>query len=188
LKKVCRQRAGEEEFVLKIAAAGLLLMCLMLLSVPSSAQLIPHGNAYAGVSYESSDYVINRYSFRGWNGSVEMMPFPRLLHLGFVLDASGYYRSGITQYNAFIGPRLSYNYGRWRPFVHLMAGAQRVNSSGTVNDPIAFDGGGGVDYKLSGFWVFKNFSWRAQGDYVKFRFLSANQNAVRASTGLVWRF
>ena len=172
----------------KFAAAGLALLCLMLLSAPVSAQLLPHGNVYAGVSYEHSDYVINNYSLRGWNGSFEDIPFPRLLHLGVVIDASGFYRTGLQQYNALLGPRWSFTHGRWRPFVHVMGGVQHVDSSGTINNPIAIDGGGGVDYKLSGFWIFKNFSWRVQGDYVHTRFLSANQSAERVSTGLVWRF
>jgi hypothetical protein len=174
--------------VSKIASAGLAVLCLMLFSAPMSAQLIPHGNVYAGVSYEHSDYVINRYSFRGWNGSFEDLPFPRLLHFGVVIDASGFYRSGITQYNFLLGPRYSFTYGKWRPFVHVMGGVQRVNSSGQMNNPIAIDGGAGVDYKLSNFFIFKNFSWRIQGDYVHTRFLSANQSAIRGSTGLVWRF
>ena len=172
----------------KIAAAGLAVLCLMLLPIPMSAQLLPHGNVYVGASYEHSDYVINRYSLRGWNASVEDIPFPRLLHLGVVLDGSGFYRSGLQQYNLLIGPRWSFQHGKWRPFVQAMGGLQRVNSSGTINNPIAIDAGGGVDYKLSGFWIFKNFSWRLQGDYVHTRFLSANQSALRGSTGLLWRF
>lgn len=160
----------------------------MLFAVPASAQLIPRGNVYGGVSYEHSDYVINRYSFRGWEGSVEDIPFPRLLHLGVVIDSTGFYRSGITQYNFLLGPRYSFTVGKWRPFVHVMGGAQRINSSGTINNPVAIDGGGGVDYKLSNFLFLKNFSWRVQGDYVHTRFLSANQVGIRVSTGLVWRF
>jgi hypothetical protein len=175
-------------FVLKIAAVGLSVLCLMLVSVPMSAQFIPHGNVYGGVSYEDSDYVINQYTFRGWNASVEDIPFPRLLHLGVVIDASGFYRKGLQQYNLLLGPRYSFTYGRWRPFVHVLGGVQRVNSSGTLNNPIAIDGGGGVDYKLSSFWIFKNFSWRMQADYVHTRFLSANNSAIRGSTGFVWRF
>ena len=48
----------------------------------------------------------------------------------------------------------------------------------------AVDVGGGLDYKLP----FRNFSWRVQGDYVHTRYLSAEQNDVRGSTGIVWRF
>jgi hypothetical protein len=170
--------------VSKTAAAVLALVCLALFSIPMSAQLIPHGNVYAGVSYSQSTYVINTQSYRGWNGSGEAIPFARYTHLGFVLDASGFYRSGITQYNFLLGPRLAVTFGKWRPFVHAMGGIQRVSSSGNTYNPVAVDIGGGTDYKI----FFKNFSWRLQGDYLRTHYLSATQNDYRASTGLVWRF
>jgi hypothetical protein len=170
--------------VSKTAAAVLAFVCLTLFSIPMSAQLIPHGNAYAGVSYGQSEYVINKQSYRGWNGSVEAIPFARYTHIGFVLDASGFYRSGITQYNFLAGPRLAASFGKWRPFVHAMGGIQRVSSSGNIYNPVAVDVGGGTDYKI----FFKNFSWRVQGDYLRTHYLSATQNDYRASTGLVWRF
>lgn len=168
----------------KTAAAVLAFVGLTLFSIPMSAQLIPNGNVYAGVSYGQLTDVVNKQSYRGWNGSAEDIPFARFSHFGFVLDASGFYRSGITQYNLFAGPRVATNFGKWRPFVHAMGGIRRVNSSGIINNPVAYDIGGGADYKL----FFKNFSWRIQGDYMRSRYQSANQNDYRASTGIVWRF
>jgi hypothetical protein len=170
--------------VSKIAAAVFAFVGMTLFSIPMSAQLIPTGNVYAGISYGQLTDVINVQSYRGWNGSVEAMPFPVHPHLGFVLDASGFYRSGVTQYNLLLGPRLSTTYGRWRPFAQAMGGIQRVNSNGSTFNPIAWDIGGGVDYKLG----FKNFSWRLQGDYLHTHHLSADQNDYRISTGIVWRF
>ena len=105
--------------------------------------------------------VINKQSYRGWEGSFEAIPFTRFPRLGLVGDASGFYRKGVTQYNFLAGPRFSVNYGKWRPFVHAMAGIRHVNSFSFVYNPIAIDVGGGADYKLP----FKNFSWRVQGDY-----------------------
>lgn len=173
----------------KTAAAVLAFVAFAVFSVPMSAQLLPNGNVYAGGSYGQLTNVTNTQSYRGFNGSVEMFPFARLSHLGFVLDGSGFYRKGVqglsvTQYNAFIGPRLSTNRGNWRPFVHAMAGIKHVDSSGNIYNPITIDVGGGFDYKLP----FKNFSWRVQGDYMHSRFLSAYQDDFRASTGIVWRF
>lgn len=173
----------------KIAAAVLVLVALTLFSIPMSAQLLPSGNVYAGVSYGQLSNVVkvNQQSYRGWNGSVEAFPIVRFRHLSFVVDASGYYRSNathITQYNFLGGPRLSTNLGKWRPFVHAMAGIRRINSGGFISDPLGIDIGGGTDYKL----FFKNFSWRVQGDYLRSHYQSANQNDYRASTGLVWRF
>ena len=168
----------------KTAAALLALLALTLLSKPLSAQILPRGNVYGGVSYGQFVDVVNQQAYRGWNGSAEDLPFSRFSYLGIVLDASGYYRTGVTQYNAVLGPRLSATYGKWRPFVHAMGGGQRVNSSGIINTHLGLDFGGGADYKL---W-FKNFSWRLQGDYIRSHYYSANQNAYRASTGIVWRF
>jgi hypothetical protein len=170
--------------VLKIAAAVLAFFCLALSSTRVSAQILPRGNVYAGVSYGAFTDVINRQSYRGWNGSGEWLPFGRLPHIGFVLDASGYYRTGVVTYNGLFGPRYSFTYGKWRPFAHAMAGIQHIRSFGDIYNPIAIDVGGGADYKL----FFKNFSWRIQGDYMRTHYLSAHQSDFRASTGLVWRF
>jgi hypothetical protein len=178
--------------VLKTAAAVLAFICLTLFSIPMSAQLLPTGNLYGGVSYgKFTEAGISRQSYRGWNGSAEAFPLARFPHLGVVIDASGFYRNNasgkITQYNFLAGPRFSANYGRWRPFVHAMAGIQLVNSSGITYNPIAIDVGGGVDYKIK-FFRFKNFSWRLQGDGIRTNYSSATQYDYRASTGLVWRF
>jgi hypothetical protein len=170
--------------VLKIAAAVLAFFCLALCSTLMSAQILPRGNVYAGISYGQMTDVVTRQSYRGWNASAEDLPFARFPHLGIVLDGSGYYRTGVTQYNLLLGPRLSVSYGKWRPFIHAMAGIQHINSYTNIYNPIAIDAGGGADYKLP----FKNFSWRLQGDYMRTHYLSAYQSDYRASTGIVWRF
>jgi hypothetical protein len=178
--------AGEDCFVSKIAATVLALVGWALFAIPLSAQLIPHGNAYAGGSFGRSEIVIptNQYHFKGFEASGEFMPFARVRYLGLVIDGSGLYGHGIKQYTFVGGPRLSVTYGKWRPFVHGMAGLQMTQSSGNTYNPLAVDVGGGVDYKL----FFKKFSWRVQGDYVRTRYLSAQQSDYRGSTGLVWRF
>jgi hypothetical protein len=173
--------------VSKTATAVLAFVVLMLFSIPMSAQfngLLPNGNVYAGVSYAQLTDVINKQSYRGWTGSYEAIPFTRFPRLGLVADGSGFYRSGVKQYNIVGGPRFSVSYGKWRPFVHAMAGIRHVNSYGFVYNPLAIDIGGGADYKLP----FKNFSWRLQGDYMHGHYASANQDDYRASTGIVWRF
>ncbi len=168
----------------KTAAAVLAFVGLTLFSIPVSAQLIPSGNVYAGVSYGQFTNVVVKQSYRGWNGSFEDIPFARYSHVGVVVDGSGFYRSGVTQYNIVFGPRLATNFGKWRPFVQVMGGIQHVNSSGTIYNPVVIDVGGGADYKL----FFKNFSWRLQADYMHTHYSSATQSHYRASTGIVWRF
>jgi len=179
--------AGEGFFVSKTAAVVLAFAGLLVFSIPMSAQfngLLPNGNVYTGVSYGQITDVINRQSYHGWNASFEDLPFSRFPYLGLVLDGSGFYRRGVTQYNGVAGPRLSTSIGRWRPFVDAMAGVRHLTSNGLTYNPILLDFGGGADYKLG----FKNFSWRVQGDYMHTRYASFTQNDYRASTGLVWRF
>lgn len=173
----------------KIAAAVLSSICIILFALPSSAQLLPKGNVYVGGSHSLSEIVVNKYDIWGFNASAEDFPLSRFPFLSVALDASGFYRPGITQYNFLIGPRFSKTYGNWRPFVHALGGLQRITTDGTTYNPVAIDFGGGVDRKLSlHVWRFKNFSWRVQGDYVNTRYLSAREIEIRASTGLVWRF
>jgi hypothetical protein len=173
--------------VLKTAAVVLAFLGFLLLATTSRAQLLPSGNVYVGAAYGDSVDVVNRYTFRGWNASVEDFPFSRHQHLGVVLDGSGFYRLGIQQYNLFLGPRLSMNYGKWRPFVQAMGGAQRMTSNGFTHYPIAWDIGGGVDRKFQLLFM-KHFAWRLQFDYMHTHQLSATQNDIRGSAGLVWRF
>jgi hypothetical protein len=170
--------------VSKTAAVVLAFLSLMLFPTTSKAQLIPSGNLYGGVSYADSVDVVNRLTFRGWNGSVEAFPFRRFSTIGIVLDGSGIYRAGVQQYNLVLGLRISRTYGKWRPFADAMGGIQQTNTSGDTFHPVLIDLGGGVDRKIP----FKNFSWRLQFDYVHSHLLSANQNDFRGSTGVVWRF
>lgn len=174
----------------KTAASVLASIAFILFSIPMAAQfngLLPNGNVYAGVSYGKLTDVINKQSYRGFEASFEAIPFARFPRLGLVIDGSGYYRRGnnpITQYVGVAGPRLSFNYGKWRPFVQGMAGIRHVDSVGFIYNPLVIDVGGGADYKLR----FKSFAWRFQGDYLYGHYASAYQNDYRASTGLVWRF
>lgn len=170
--------------MLKTAAVVLAFLSLLLFPATSKAQLLPSGNVYAGVGYADSVDVINRLSFRAWEASAEALPFHRFSYVGIVLDASGSYRSGVDQYDFVLGPRVSRNYGKWRVFLHLMGGIQETRTGGASFHPVIEDFGGGADRKIP----FKNFSWRFQLDYVHSHLLSANQNDIRGSTGLVWRF
>ena len=106
----------------KTAAVVLAFLSLMLFATASRAQLLPSGNVYVGAAYGDNVDVINRYTFRGWNASFEDFPLSRYTHWSIVVDATGQYRLGVQQYTAQLGPRLSFNYGKWRPFVHIMAG------------------------------------------------------------------
>jgi hypothetical protein len=173
--------------VSKTAAAVLAFVGLLLFSIPMSAQLnglLANGNAYVGFSYGQLTNIVNKQSYKGWDASLELLPFARFQHLGIMVDGSGFYRKGVTQYQAVAGPRFFVDAGRWRPFFQAGAGIRRLNSSGFIWSPLVIDVGGGADYKL----FIKNFSWRVQGDYMRTHYASNTQNDYRASTGIVWRF
>lgn len=169
----------------KTATVVLALLILSIFPAVSKAQIIQSGNVYAGVAYAESDDVIPpRLAMRGFVGSVEVKPFIRFPHLGFVLDGAGVFTSGVQQYNLVLGPRLSKNYGKWRIFAHATAGYQQATTGGETFHPLIEDGGAGIDRRLP----FKRFAWRVQGDYIHSHMLDASQNDFRLSTGLVWRF
>ena len=93
----------------RTAAAVLAFAGLCLCSVPTMAQfngLLPSGNVYGGVSYAQLTNVVVQQSYKGWNASFEALPFVRFPRLGLVIDGSGFYRRGETQYNAMGRPRL----------------------------------------------------------------------------------
>jgi hypothetical protein len=171
-------------FVSKTAAVVLAFLSLMLIPTASKAQLLPSGNVYGGVGFGDNVNVVNRQTYRGWEGSAEAFPFKKYRYLGIVLDGSGFYRTGITQYNLVLGPRVSKSYGKWRVFAHVMGGYQESKSAGIPYHAVLEDAGGGADRKLP----FKNFAWRLQFDYIHSHQLSANQNDFRGTTGVVWRF
>ena len=171
----------------KTAAVVLALLSLTLFATTSKAQLLPSGNVYVGVGYADSVDVVNRLTFRGFDASAEADPFHRYSYLGIVLDFSGFFRKGVTQYNLVLGPRVSKNYGKWRVFADAMGGLQEESSGGENFHTVIEDFGGGVDRKFQ-LLSFKNFSWRLQFDYVHSHELSAGQNDFRGSGGLVWHF
>jgi hypothetical protein len=167
--------------VYKIAAALLVVAGWAMAPARASAQLIPQGNVYIGGSLGSfQTLTLGRTNMKGWNGGAEWIVFP---HVGIAVDASGYYRSGITEYDFLVGPRVSATFGKARPFAQALFGVARVSEGGLHETPFAGGFGGGVDYK-----IFHNFSWRVQGDYIRTHYLNANQNDLRVSTGLVFRF
>ena len=167
--------------MIKIAAALLVVACFVAAPGKASAQLLPQGNVYLGGSIGSMDTLSNGRTFmRGWDGGAEWIVLP---HIGIAVDASGYYRSGVTDYNFLAGPRLSATFGKARPFAQILAGIGRVNENGVTATPLAVGVGGGVDYK-----IFHSFSWRFQGDYIHTHYLNAVQHDFRVSTGLVFRF
>lgn len=154
-----------------------------------SGQILPKGNVFAGYSYERFYKAGGDANLNGWAGSVEGKFFFRWF--GMVADASGEYGNPngikVKQYNFLAGPRISFTFGKTRPFVHLLGGYARMNQSiagFSDNDhSFAYALGGGLDYK-----VLHLFSWRIQGDYLRTQLFGGTQKNARLATGLVFNF
>ena len=160
------------------------------LTMAASAQVLPKGNVFAGYSYNRFDQGRGRHAgLNGWTGSVEGKLF--LPWFGMVADVSGHYGtpSGIKvkEYNFLFGPRISFSFGKVRPFVHVLGGLARMNNSiagfSDTDHSFAYAGGGGIDYK-----VLHLFSWRLQGDYLRTQLFGGTQRNLRISSGLVFNF
>ena len=166
------------------------VLTLFVLGLNASAQILPKGNIFVGYAYErfgqNSGGAAN---FNGWEASAEGK---FLFHwFGLVLDANGDYGIphgiSVKQYNFLAGPRVTFSFGKVRPFVHVLGGYARMNNSvagfSDTDHSFAYVGGGGFDYKM-----LRVFAWRVQGDYLRTQFFGATQKSARISTGLVFNF
>jgi hypothetical protein len=101
--------------VSRTAAVVLAFVALILFAIPSSAQLLPNGNVYAGVSYGQFENAgVNRQSYHGWNAAAEDFPFARFTHLSFVLDTSGFYRKGVCRLDSVCDSVFSTASSEWK--------------------------------------------------------------------------
>jgi hypothetical protein len=183
------------------------LFTLFWLAGLAMAQVPTAGNVFFGYSYENSKLDVDRANLNGWEGSLEGKVFP---HVGIVADFSGHYGSqdfatcspiagggcGTTsasthELNVMFGPRVSFSFGKWRPFGQAMFGiahistgfAQPLGNSFGSNNSLATALGGGLDYR-----IIRPLAWRFQFDYMHTNLFSTGQNNFRFSTGPVLRF
>ena len=166
----------------------------------------PRFTIFAGYSYGNTNYGPgHRSNLNGWEASIEGIRLKRWLTL--VADGSGHYGwnsfpiscvtvpvctpaipdSRAKEYTLLGGPQISIHRGKFRPFVHALGGATRVNLAtpgffdSSTNWTVA--GGGGTDYTWRG-----PFAFRIQADYLRTNLFGLTQNMIRASTGIVLRF
>lgn len=175
---------------LSICALAVLALCS-----PASAQksLVPAIEVFGGYSHlslSSSGLGLGNWTqMNGWDVAVTL---PHIYKgLGITADASGDYSTDLEQYNYFVGPQYKWEFSRFRFIAHGLYGrAQtRLREPGsTFVEPssrqraIAF--GGEVDIPIS-----DRFSVRAvQADYITASAFGSNQNELRISTGLIFRF
>jgi hypothetical protein len=175
---------------------------LFFLGIGASAQVPTAGNVFVGYSYYHTNLSnLGSPNFNGWETTLEGKVFP---HVGIVADLGGHYGSQFVAspadtcaigvvcggrvsthvYQALFGPRFSASLGRVRPFAEFEFGVGHINTQNfPSNTSFAMALGGGVDYR-----IIRPVAWRFQGDYVSTHFFSAQQNNVRLSTGIVFRF
>ncbi len=177
----------------------------------SDEESFPRVEVFGGYSYirfnvkGSTTALHQNFDLHGGTGA---LAFNVNRWFGLVADFGGYkvsdLPSGVSAkaYTYLFGPQFSHRGARWTPFAHFLFGAARATADvGTVSiaGPTFFDNtsfhenkfatalGGGFDLKLS-----KHIAWRVvQGEYLLTKFTDGNnnqQNNVRASTGLVFRF
>lgn len=184
---------------------GFMAVAILLCAGLAGAQVPTSGNIYLGYSFENTDWsglntLLSRPNLHGWEGSLEGKLFP---HIGIVTDFSQHF--GSESFNAvppegpptinvtghgweiLFGPRLSIPVGNITPFAEAMFGVGHISNGGAVpstsNTSFATALGGGLDFK-----IVRPLALRFEGDYLQTRFYSQTQNAVRLSTGLVFRF
>jgi len=120
-------------------------------------------------------------------------------HFGLTIDASDHWGISANRLdradfsNLSIGPKFTWHYYRFSPFLEVLAGDQRLYPEAFHHvDKLGVMGGGGVDVKLS-----RHFAWRViRADYVasSYRFgPSVNTSTTvlhgaRLQTGLVFMF
>jgi opacity protein-like surface antigen len=182
----------------------LVLLCALVLcfTCVASAQDTPKGDLFAGYSFahlSENGFGIN------FNGGSASGSFNVNNWLGLVADFGGYHTNtdGISanSYTYLFGPRIYFGHGKISPFVqNLYGGAHatgenscpdvRVHSQATFGcgsgseNAFALTLGGGVDWNAT-----EHLGVRLiQAEYFLSRFGGSNQNGVRISTGVTFRF
>lgn len=153
---------------------------------------VPKGNVFFGYSYDRTPVVTSdTINSNGWDASLEGKIFP---FVGMVVDVDGHYGSGafaginadVSAHNVLLGPRVSAQVERFRPFGEFLVGAGHISRSNGISDSdtsFINAAGGGLDYRMAG-----PVSIRGQLDWIETRFYGQTQNGVRFSTGIAIHF
>jgi outer membrane immunogenic protein len=186
---------------MKVRVVVSLLGVLALFGGVAKAQERQTFEAFAGYSYVRANpntSGVNGFSLNGGSGSIA---YNLNNWLSGVADFGGYHSTNIlgsgvdgTVSTYLFGPRVSYrHFSRVTPFGEVLFGVAHTGRDvfATTNNQNAFamTVGGGLDYRIN-----SHFSIRpGKIDYLLTRFdegtlTSRNQNNLRVSTGVVFRF
>ena len=145
---------------------------------------------YSHLRFESTTLgFADQSNLNGWNGEISL---PDLYEgFGIAADISGHYTREMEEYNFLIGPQYSFKWKGARLYGHALFGKarDRLRQPGSTqfepsNLSRAIALGGGLDFPLG-----ERLSVRViQADYLTTSAFGINQNNVRLSTGLIFRF
>jgi hypothetical protein len=152
----------------------------------AAAQDTPRLQVFGGYSYLRFDSPTLGFANKsGMNGFTVMAAFNFNRGFGVIAQASGNYASQLNVRDFVFGPQFLWPKGRLLFFAHGLYGRARSQDSvgpTLTNTGNTFEGGGGVDWKLT-----HRLSIRViQADYTYTKFFQQNQNNLRFSTGLVF--
>lgn len=175
----------------------LLVLTVLSFTAALNAQDTPKYELFGGYSYLHERFfnhngweVSGAYNFNHWIGLKADMDGSYGHNSDAIVSAS-------DQIHAFtVGPQFSWRVKRGTLFAHTLFGLahehQHQRVSLPFSTPFTFDAsnnsfatvvGGGGDWNLG-----SRFGWRAQVDYMQNSFFGRNENHLRLSTGVVYRF
>ena len=157
---------------------------VLLLALPASAQDYPKAEFFGGFSFASVDDPIDieREGFFGFQTSFAGN-FNK--SFGIVGDFGGHYRSlgGGNAYEFMAGPRFALRGDKATGFVHALFGGVTFHSDRLSDTGLAMAFGGGVDVNVS-----KRFAFRAiQFDYVPTHLFDTWEHNIRLGIGVVFK-
>ncbi len=177
----------------KAAALIFVLSSFCQLAFAQKTSRLPSIEVFGGYShlrFESTTLgFADQSNLNGWNGEISL---PDLYEgFGIAADISGHYTREMEEYNFLIGPQYSFKWKGARLYGHVLFGKarDRLRQLGSTqfepsNLSRAIALGGGLDFPLG-----ERLSVRViQADYLTTSAFGINQNNVRLSTGLIFRF
>ena len=164
---------------------SLLVGLVFMLALTARAQT-PKAEIFGGYSYlRVNPNAGPGANLNGWELSVNVKPAS---WWGIMGDFDGHYGSpfgpSAHEHSFLFGPQINLPTPVISPFVHALFGVTKTNIAGATDTAFGSAFGGGFDFKAG-----SHFAWRLiQVDDLLTHFSGNNQNNLRVSTGIVFRF
>lgn len=168
----------------------LVLLCALVVCFGGAARAQEHPAVETSFDY-SYAHVSDSGFTANLNGGSASVSFNPSSWLGLVGDFGGYKGSqngfdGGSVITYMFGPKIAMRRGRFTPYAQALFGGAHANVAATSNNAFAMAVGGGADVNLT-----EHIGVRViQAEYLltRFNFVSNQQNNVRISAGVVFRF